>query len=608
MGKKVKKMLEKGGKVLVFLVFLFYASVFNLTLAYAEEDQGFEETVEEAQVINEEQISFSTNDQNQVAVLDSETGKTQEENVEEVNNNLAEETLQDPSMLSLESENQEPEQPSEVLIVGVYFAENGSRYVEIYNPSNQDIDISGWYLTDNENNENQDESIYQFPENTILPAYSYLVVAYSAEDLYNTFGYYPDFEIEESDEIVPNLEEYFSGSSSFDLDPLGDEVILKDNIGAIVDDVSWGASAYDTPFVSDDLGYDISIERKNVNDSYVDTGSSADDFEINEYAIPFSYPYVKDFKVDPASPSNSNTPQFTIWPVDFSVDYDNLWVYLEDEAGNLFRAKMNLRLPNSSFVSNDGLSYEKQVGENEWQEVDFVDDGKYGVYVSLTDMVGNYYEWVLFDEYEIDTQTPLAPTELSIIEVTWNSVALSWKASESLDVVGYKVFYGTDKNNLENFIDVGNSLKAVIVKLLPETLYYFVVKAYDAAGNESEASSIVFSVTLKEPPVPQTTLSTNIQTSFKTITLAKSQEDENISQPEEEKEIKGETASAQEEAEQNGQTSTVNWLPFLIALILFVVFAGGVELFSTYKKQSSLTFSSGEKQEKDQEENSEKTK
>jgi len=615
MRKRVKKILKEGGKALVLLVFLFYVAIFNLAVAYAEEVQdnaaavgGEQSSVENQMVANGEnqlQNNETKQEENQqisqepkTDVVSGQTTSSQTEDKTLNKNNQP----QNGRNFKIQ---QEEEQYSRVLILEIYFGQEenrDSRYVELYNPFDEDIDISGWFLTDNETfSEDNNEAIYQFPENTILPAYTYLVVAYNGAAFHDKFRYYPDFEIKESEARVPNLNLLYSGSLSFDLDNTGGEMILgrflqegEELTPVIVDDVSWGDTTYDTPF-RETINLGQSIIRKINNDgSYIDTGSSENDFELTDpSSVPF--PYIADFKAIPWSPSNINTPKFEVLARDFNLDYDNLWLFFKDEAGNLFRAKMSL-LPNSLFVGNDGVNYEKQNEEEVWETVNFIDDGKYMVYVGLTDKVGNYIEWPLYKdyEYEIDTQSPLAPTQVSITNITSNSVAISWQASLSSGVQGYKVYYGRDKNNLESFIDVGNALQANIFQLLSDTVYYFAIKAYDKAGNESQMSEIVSARTLVVSSQPET--SSPLPNSKVSTALAKTQENQNVnqkSQGEKEKEIKGETTTTQKEEK---QSKKVDWLPFIIALVLFSLFGAGVQLYSIYGSSGNLTLPLGTKE------------
>ncbi|GKU78317.1 fibronectin type III domain-containing protein [Paenibacillus sp. L3-i20] len=83
-----------------------------------------------------------------------------------------------------------------------------------------------------------------------------------------------------------------------------------------------------------------------------------------------------------------------------------------------------------------------------------------------------------------DTMPPTAPTNVQATGITSSSVTLSWGAStDNTGVTGYTVTYGTTSVNV-------TGLTTVISNLTPGTSYTFAVKASDAAGNTSTASTV----------------------------------------------------------------------------------------------------------------------
>jgi chitodextrinase len=85
-----------------------------------------------------------------------------------------------------------------------------------------------------------------------------------------------------------------------------------------------------------------------------------------------------------------------------------------------------------------------------------------------------------------DTIAPDAPTNLSSPSKTDTTVALSWTAStDNVGVTGYDVFNGGVKANTANI----SGTSYTVTNLSPNTAYTFTVKAKDAAGNVSAASS-----------------------------------------------------------------------------------------------------------------------
>lgn len=77
-----------------------------------------------------------------------------------------------------------------------------------------------------------------------------------------------------------------------------------------------------------------------------------------------------------------------------------------------------------------------------------------------------------------------------------NFATLSWGANAESDLSGYNVYYGTASGSYLQSrgrgVDVGNTTTYTITGLNRGVRYYFVVTAYDYAGNESVYSDEVF--------------------------------------------------------------------------------------------------------------------
>ncbi|MBP2000991.1 chitinase [Paenibacillus shirakamiensis] len=83
-----------------------------------------------------------------------------------------------------------------------------------------------------------------------------------------------------------------------------------------------------------------------------------------------------------------------------------------------------------------------------------------------------------------DTQAPTAPTALSTTAKTATSVSLSWGAStDNVGVTGYNIYNGS------TLVTTVTGTSATVSSLTANTAYSFTVKAKDAAGNLSAASS-----------------------------------------------------------------------------------------------------------------------
>ncbi|WP_456367705.1 DUF4350 domain-containing protein [Thermococcus sp.] len=123
-----------------------------------------------------------------------------------------------------------------------------AEWVEIYNPNNHEVDLSGWWVGDDEGGG------YKFPSGTIIPANGYIVVARNTTWVITHYS---------SDSSFDGSAVY--GNATFQLSNTADDVILKDSSGKEIDHVhyvdDWGAD-----------GNGKSLERK---DPLGDSNSSS---------------------------------------------------------------------------------------------------------------------------------------------------------------------------------------------------------------------------------------------------------------------------------------------------------------------------------------------
>jgi chitodextrinase/predicted esterase len=96
----------------------------------------------------------------------------------------------------------------------------------------------------------------------------------------------------------------------------------------------------------------------------------------------------------------------------------------------------------------------------------------------------------------IDTIAPTIPASLVSTGKNSNSVTLQWNSStDNVGVTEYDVFVNG------SFTILTNTTSATVTNLLPSTIYNFAVKAKDAAGNISGASTVI-SITTDQVPGP----------------------------------------------------------------------------------------------------------
>ncbi|MCG7407530.1 chitinase [Paenibacillus sp. ACRRX] len=126
---------------------------------------------------------------------------------------------------------------------------------------------------------------------------------------------------------------------------------------------------------------------------------------------------------------------------------------------------------NKAFVAGDIVSYSGKLYKAKWWSFN-----------SRPDLNADS-SWELLSSE--DTTPPTAPTNLVSTSQTASSITLSWIAStDNVGVIGYDIY--------RNDIKVGFTVSKLFTdyELQPDTSYQYVVKALDAAGNQTNSSSI----------------------------------------------------------------------------------------------------------------------
>lgn len=121
-----------------------------------------------------------------------------------------------------------------------------AEFIEVVNPTDSPIDLSHYSLGDAVA-ATDFEDVRRFPPGTVLPPGQTLVVATSATAFQTEYGFAPDFEIVESDAMVPNLIDdlnWGDPNALLQLGNMGDEVILRDGNDAVVDVLTYGTGSY----------------------------------------------------------------------------------------------------------------------------------------------------------------------------------------------------------------------------------------------------------------------------------------------------------------------------------------------------------------------------
>ncbi|MFN2164193.1 MAG: phospholipase D-like domain-containing protein [Candidatus Promineifilaceae bacterium] len=138
---------------------------------------------------------------------------------------------------------------SHPLISEVLYDSHGrdeAEFIEIVNPTPGIVDLSGFGLGDAASRDDF-EDVRRFPQGTIMQPHEVIVVALSASGFYQTYHYWPNFEIIDTMPAVVDLIDDPSWGDTAALLRLGnqgDEVILRDKFDADVDVVVYGSGNY----------------------------------------------------------------------------------------------------------------------------------------------------------------------------------------------------------------------------------------------------------------------------------------------------------------------------------------------------------------------------
>lgn len=172
-----------------------------------------------------------------------------------------------------------PSGPTTPLISEVFYDTPGTdsqeEWIEIYNPTANSLDLSGYKLGDEET-QGGSEGMYQFPAGASIASGQRLVVALKATGFFALYGVNPDFEVVDTDPSVPDMTPYSAwASGTIALSNSGDEVLLLDGSDTPVDVVTYENGSYPGVIPHPGVTTGHSIERQPPN---VDTNDCSQDF------------------------------------------------------------------------------------------------------------------------------------------------------------------------------------------------------------------------------------------------------------------------------------------------------------------------------------------
>jgi phosphatidylserine/phosphatidylglycerophosphate/cardiolipin synthase-like enzyme len=168
--------------------------------------------------------------------------------------------------------------PNEAKITEVYYdAHRDDEYVAITNLSPNELDIGGWILTDL-------EGWVAFPHDTKIASHRTLFITRNSTSFSEDSFLQADFQYDRGDAasmiVTDNIPQFNNK---------GDEIILKDEHGRIVDVFIYGYSSYDgegwTGEPAETVPKGKIAKRGSSEESYLDTNASSDWESLREYGI-----------------------------------------------------------------------------------------------------------------------------------------------------------------------------------------------------------------------------------------------------------------------------------------------------------------------------------
>lgn len=186
-----------------------------------------------------------------------------------------------------------------LLITEVYYHSHPGLYnefISIFNPSEHDIDISGWYITNEPLEIKTEQTKIIFPNKTKISSKSIVILSENASTYNWETGEKPDFEYNyDTDMLIPQM----ISSKKFIMSNKGKAISLKDTHNHTIDFIIYGNSSLNEDFW---IGPSIPLSREGVilkrnfnkEDLPVDTNTSQDWIGIKTYQIGQSdFPYEK---------------------------------------------------------------------------------------------------------------------------------------------------------------------------------------------------------------------------------------------------------------------------------------------------------------------------
>jgi hypothetical protein len=131
---------------------------------------------------------------------------------------------------------------SKVFYLGSTSIVTGSEWVQVYNPTNITVTLSGYKLGDQAAPGSTGftvDGMWMFPPTVVITPGNRINVATTALGFFNKYGRYPDYVFFGAGiQMIPDIA--YTPNISFSLANTGDEVLLLGPANQLVDGVAWG--------------------------------------------------------------------------------------------------------------------------------------------------------------------------------------------------------------------------------------------------------------------------------------------------------------------------------------------------------------------------------
>jgi len=158
-----------------------------------------------------------------------------------------------------EENSEEDLEEDKILIAEVQISPISERFIELYNPNNEEIDLSGWYIQRKTETGKSYYSLVSSPnfEGKTIKGLDYFLIAKTTAPFADKADILLDFTLTS-----------------------GNTILLKNPNRSIIDMLGWGYAQEFEGFAALEPDSNQSIGRKWINDTYQDTDNNFTDFEI----------------------------------------------------------------------------------------------------------------------------------------------------------------------------------------------------------------------------------------------------------------------------------------------------------------------------------------